>query len=528
MNSVVEKLRGKTLLITGTTGFVGKVLVEKILRDLPEVTRIYVLIRNNAEERLVSEIINSKIFTRLRSQREDFEDYVRSKLKGVSGDVILENVGLSPQDLRTLQNEVHYVVHCAATVDFRERLDNAVKKNVLGTLQLFDTAKTFKHLLGFIHVSTAYVNSDRPGYHAEELPPLNFDPEEMVQLILQMDVQELERVTPKLLGNYPNTYTYTKAITERVLEKRRGNIPVSYVRPTIVGASWREPVPGWIDSVSAIAAVILYTGVGLVRFIQGDKYLVCDIVPVDVLCNAILAAIPYITPEKINIYHVGTSKVNPVRWQESARWVSTYWRQHNVKRRVDKRPLKFRFYKSHVLYRTQFFLRYEVPATLYKLFANTVGTATHKKNSALLSKITSRTLMITETFVHFTSTEWIFDAANTEAAVNGLIPEERAKFYFALQEMDWEKYYRFFCYGMQRYVLQEEVKPPTDLLKIDLVQEPKRLDSGKTNSFLNKWFPDLAWSYKNYKTNMGIDNFMTLRTPAETKALILKSQESKK
>lgn len=170
-----------------------------------------------------------------------------------------------------LQNEVNYVVHCAATVDFREKLENAMKKNVLGTLQLFDLAKTFKNLIGFVHVSTAYVNSDRQGFIAEELPPLTFDPEEMVQMVLSMDPAEVEKITPKLIGNYPNTYTFTKAIAERILEKRRGNIPVSYVRPTIIGASWREPFAGWIDSVSAIAAVILYTGVGVVRFIQGRK-----------------------------------------------------------------------------------------------------------------------------------------------------------------------------------------------------------------------------------------------------------------
>ena len=41
------------------------------------------------------------------------------------------------------------------------------------------------------------------------------------------------------------------------------------MRPTIIGCSWKEPFPGWIDSVSAIAAVILYTGVGIVRFIKG-------------------------------------------------------------------------------------------------------------------------------------------------------------------------------------------------------------------------------------------------------------------
>ena len=37
---------GKRILITGTTGFLGKVLLEKFLFSLSSVDKIYVLIRN--------------------------------------------------------------------------------------------------------------------------------------------------------------------------------------------------------------------------------------------------------------------------------------------------------------------------------------------------------------------------------------------------------------------------------------------------------------------------------------------------
>lgn len=43
--TIVDQYRGKTLLITGTTGFLGKVLLEKFLYSIPEVEVIYVLIR---------------------------------------------------------------------------------------------------------------------------------------------------------------------------------------------------------------------------------------------------------------------------------------------------------------------------------------------------------------------------------------------------------------------------------------------------------------------------------------------------
>lgn len=43
--SVVEFYNGKNILITGATGFMGKVLVEKLLRDCPDVNTIYILVR---------------------------------------------------------------------------------------------------------------------------------------------------------------------------------------------------------------------------------------------------------------------------------------------------------------------------------------------------------------------------------------------------------------------------------------------------------------------------------------------------
>lgn len=42
---VSAALVGKTILITGGSGFLGKVLIEKILRKTPDVKKIYLLIR---------------------------------------------------------------------------------------------------------------------------------------------------------------------------------------------------------------------------------------------------------------------------------------------------------------------------------------------------------------------------------------------------------------------------------------------------------------------------------------------------
>ena len=50
-------------------------------------------------------------------------------------------------------------------------------------------------------------------------------------------------MTPFLLGGWPNTYTFTKAIAETVILKESVGMPICIVRPSIVGASWRDPIP---------------------------------------------------------------------------------------------------------------------------------------------------------------------------------------------------------------------------------------------------------------------------------------------
>ena len=54
----------------------------------------------------------------------------------------------------------------------------------------------------------------------------------------------------RLVGNCPNTYAYTKAFAEQLLRQEHGQIPVAIVRPTIVTAAMKEPLPGWIDNLN--------------------------------------------------------------------------------------------------------------------------------------------------------------------------------------------------------------------------------------------------------------------------------------
>ncbi|CAK9150538.1 unnamed protein product [Ilex paraguariensis] len=60
LGSSIQFLENKTLLVTGATGFLAKIFVEKILRVQPNVKKLYLLLRaadtNSALQRFNSEV----------------------------------------------------------------------------------------------------------------------------------------------------------------------------------------------------------------------------------------------------------------------------------------------------------------------------------------------------------------------------------------------------------------------------------------------------------------------------------------
>jgi hypothetical protein len=86
-----------------------------------------------------------------------------------------------------------------------------------------------------------------------------------VESLLQMPEAEIELKQKEIIGKFPNTYTFTKNIGEKLLKKHRGDLPLVIIRPSIIGAAVQEPFPGWVDSISAGTAVYLTGALGMLR-----------------------------------------------------------------------------------------------------------------------------------------------------------------------------------------------------------------------------------------------------------------------
>ena len=88
---------------------------------------------------------------------------------------------------------------------------------------------------------------------------------------------------------FPNTYSLTKNLAEKYLERnRRPDLRVSISRPAIVTASEKYPFPGWTDSVAASGAIVYVLGRGILSGMICVPGNLTTNVPVDHCINAIL------------------------------------------------------------------------------------------------------------------------------------------------------------------------------------------------------------------------------------------------
>ena len=133
-------------------------------------------------------------------------------------------------------SETNIVINCAASVNFDDPLLDALQINYFGCLRMLELAKECQNILGFTHVSTAYTNSNKTGhvFIEEKVYDTDNDPEDIVAGIMALNPQKVQEDEMTLIGDYPNTYTYTKSLAERALKKLHGNVPTSIIRPSII------------------------------------------------------------------------------------------------------------------------------------------------------------------------------------------------------------------------------------------------------------------------------------------------------
>ena len=280
--------RGARVLVTGCTGFVGKVVLEELMRRREElnIERVYLIIRprrsKSPDERFDHSVAPSRCFSRL-------EPGWRKYCRPVGGDMLVDGLGMSAEDVALLSEDITHIIHCAASVRFDLPVAEAASINIAGALRILEFARGCGNLQRFVDVSTAYVTPHTGNgvqKIEEKLVDLPFDAEKTYEKILAGEAEESALLAAT---GHPNTYTFTKCLAELILTKRRGNVPLTLLRPSIVSACRNYPFPGWIDSHAAYAAFISLIGAGHLRAVRTDPNTFIDVVPCDDVAARILS-----------------------------------------------------------------------------------------------------------------------------------------------------------------------------------------------------------------------------------------------
>ncbi|XP_011706947.1 PREDICTED: putative fatty acyl-CoA reductase CG5065, partial [Wasmannia auropunctata] len=144
--SIQNFYAGQSVFITGGTGFLGKVLIEKLLRSCSDIKAIYLLMRSKKDkspESRLDEMFNSILYDRVRVEEPNF----RKKIVPIMGDLEIEDLGLSKNDKDILiHNKISIIFHVAAIVRFQEKFKVPTIINVNSTDIILNIAKRMPNL----------------------------------------------------------------------------------------------------------------------------------------------------------------------------------------------------------------------------------------------------------------------------------------------------------------------------------------------------------------------------------------------
>lgn len=450
MSTIAAFYGGKSILITGATGFMGKVLMEKLFRTSPDLKVIYILVRPKAGQTLqqrVVQILNSKLFEKVKEVCPN----VHEKIRAVYADLNQKDLAISKGDMQELLSCTNIVFHCAATVRFNDHLRHAVQLNVTATQKLLLMASQMPKLEAFIHISTAFSNCNLK--HIDEVVyPCPVEPKKIIDSMEWLDDAIIDEITPKLIGDQPNTYTYTKALGEMVVHQEGGNLNIAIVRPSIVGATWQEPFPGWVDNINGPSGVIVAAGKGLLRALRATPMAVADVIPVDTVVNLTLAVGWYTAvqrPKSMLIYHCTSGNLNPCYWGKMG---------FQILATFEKIPFERAFRRPYAdLTSNTFTIQYWnavshwAPAIMYDFYLRLTG------RKPRMTKVMKRLLRTVSMLEYFINQSWDWSTCNTEMLMSKMSPEDQRVFNFDVRQLNWLEYIENYVLGIKKYLLKEDM-----------------------------------------------------------------------
>jgi long-chain acyl-CoA synthetase len=281
-----------------------------------------------------------------------------------------------------------------------------------------------------------------------------------------------------LFWGWTNIYTYTKSIGEQALAA--SGLRFTIARPAVIESSSAYPFPGWNEGINTSAPYLYMASKGQVQF-PSDHDCHLDIIPVDMVTSGMIAALAELVEGTAPaVYQLGSTDTNACRMTRYMELAGLYKRRlvHEGKKtgifdivssRFESVGLKKQQYDAHGARRIASVMR-GVSGVLDGMSHGPLRPLLKPAAEALAgaAKAEDRTAEILEIFMPFVAeADWVFSCANTRAAMARMPPEERARFFWEPEKIDWRKWlWEVHLPGLEKWVyplieerLTRELKP---------------------------------------------------------------------
>jgi len=500
--SVRKALGGKRVMLIGVTGFIGKVWLANTLMDLPEIGKLYLLIRRQksspAQNRFEKMIEESPVFDPLFDKYGDrLGALLAEKIEVVEGDVSQPGVGLDPETAARLRKDLDLIINSSGLTDFNPDLRDALAVNVDSTYHLIEFIRASDHA-SLLHLSTCYVAGQRDGRVSERVRP-NYTPTHMkdfdaekewyrlhdlvesaearvegpeVTEELKKQALEKEHAAKELSGqaleiqirknrvrwlkNYlteeatrralelgwPNTYTFTKSLAESLIAKHGAGLPIAIVRPAIVETSVAKPFRGWNEGINTSASLSYLLGTAF-RQLPSNERKRLDIIPVDAVCAGMtLIGAALVERRHDPLYQLATSVTNPCDMGRSIELTSLGHRRHYRAQEGLEYWLRLRM--DAISVSKERYNRMSAPAQkmIIKSIQRVMSPLPIKKPLAKTERNLEHVEKLVGLFEPFIlHNEHDFVADNVEKLSQALTPEEKEIFGYDTAGLDWWEYW---------------------------------------------------------------------------------------
>ncbi|XP_011705645.1 PREDICTED: fatty acyl-CoA reductase 1-like [Wasmannia auropunctata] len=474
-SEIAQFFSGRKVLITIGLGFLGKLLIEKLLRCCPNIATLYIFVRGKdgkTPHERVQQLAEMSLYEKLKKEQPDF----LQKLIVIESDLDTTNLGLSQQDRNRLL-DANVIFHGATIVRSNQRLRTMTNVNVQATKQILLLAKEMRDLKAFVHLSTVFAHSPIRSIEEKHYPP-PMETDELLSLVNILNDKKLDAITPTLIGGWPNTFAFTKAIAEDTVLRYSGDgMPVCIVRPSIVTSTWSEPIVGWAGSIYGPVGLLVSSSFGLLRTIHchTDKNL--DFVPADYVTSCLIAAawctstrnterefkvdvVTGVVPdvERIPVYNYVSSCQRPITWDTFRKHVRAHGSRIPGVRDV---RLQCMFWNSRLwVHKLLMCLFHLLPAVM-------------ADGAAILTGRDSRWYQIYD-LIHahlsatsyFMTQQWCFGNKAVVELWERMNAVDRETFEFDMSNFDWSEYIKRMLRGIRDFVS----KTPWDIVEKGLAE----------------------------------------------------------